>query len=80
MEAKLVVGMEIHVQLACNTKIFCGCKLGYGDAPNSNVCPVCLGMPGSLPVMNKKAFDYSVKAALALNLNIAEFTKWDRKG
>ena len=80
MEAKLVVGMEIHVQLACNTKIFCGCKLGYGDPPNSNVCPVCLGMPGSLPVMNKKAFEYSVKAALALNLNIAEFTKWDRKG
>ncbi len=80
MEVKLVVGMEIHVQLACNTKIFCGCRLGYGDPPNTNVCPVCIGMPGSLPVMNKKAFEHSVRAALALNLNIAEFTKWDRKG
>ena len=80
MDVKLVVGMEIHVQLACNTKIFCGCRLGYGDPPNSNVCPVCLGMPGSLPVMNKKAFEHSVRAALALNLNIADFTKWDRKG
>ncbi len=80
MEVKLVVGMEIHVQLACNTKIFCGCRLGYGDPPNSNVCPVCLGLPGSLPVMNRKAFEHSVRAALALNLNIAEFTKWDRKG
>ncbi|MBN2064844.1 MAG: Asp-tRNA(Asn)/Glu-tRNA(Gln) amidotransferase subunit GatB [Sedimentisphaerales bacterium] len=80
MEVKLVVGMEIHVQLACNTKMFCGCRLGYGDAPNSNVCPVCLGLPGSLPVINKQAFEHSVRTALALNLNIAEFTKWDRKG
>ncbi len=80
MEVKLVVGMEIHVQLACNTKMFCGCRLGYGDAPNSNVCPVCLGLPGSLPVINKQAFEHSVRTALALNLHIADFTKWDRKG
>ena len=55
MEVKLIVGLEIHVQLATRTKLFCGCKLGFNDPPNTNVCPVCLGMPGSLPVMNKKA-------------------------
>lgn len=79
MEVQLVVGLEIHVQLATKTKMFCGCKLGFHDQPNSNVCPVCIGMPGSLPVMNKKAFEHSVRAALALNCSIAEFTKWDRK-
>ncbi|MBN1436988.1 MAG: Asp-tRNA(Asn)/Glu-tRNA(Gln) amidotransferase subunit GatB [Sedimentisphaerales bacterium] len=79
METKLVVGLEIHVQLACETKMFCGCKLGFNDPPNSNVCPVCIGMPGVLPVMNKKAYEYSVRTALALNCSIARFTKWDRK-
>lgn len=79
MEVKLVVGLEIHVQLATRTKMFCGCRLGYGDPPNSNVCPVCIGMPGVLPVMNKKAYEYSVRTALALNCQIARFTKWDRK-
>jgi len=80
MEAKLVVGLEIHVHLATRTKLFCGCKIGYDDAPNTNVCPVCLGMPGVLPVMNRKAYEYAVLTALALNCRIAEFTKWDRKG
>jgi len=80
MEAKLVVGLEIHVQLATRTKMFCGCKLGFNDPPNSNVCPVCLGMPGVLPVMNKKAYEYAVRTALALNCEVARFTKWDRKG
>ena len=79
MEVKLIVGMEIHVQLATNTKIFCGCKVGYEDQPNSNVCPVCLGLPGALPVMNKKAYEYSVRTAMALNCQIPSFTKWDRK-
>ena len=79
MEVQLVVGLEIHVQLATRTKMFCGCRLGYGDPPNSNVCPVCIGMPGVLPVMNKKAYEYSVRTALALNCQIARFTKWDRK-
>ena len=76
---KLIVGLEIHVQLFTNTKMFCGCALEFGAEPNSRVCPVCMGMPGSLPVMNKKAFEYSVLVALALNCKIAEFTKWDRK-
>ena len=59
--------------------MFCGCALEYGARPNSRVCPVCLGMPGVLPVMNKQALEYAVLAALALNCKIAEFTKWDRK-
>ncbi len=80
MKAELIVGMEIHVQLATRTKLFCGCRLGFNDPPNSNVCPVCIGMPGVLPVMNRKAYELSVRTALALNLNIARFTKWDRKG
>ena len=79
MDVKLIVGLEIHVQLATRTKIFCGCRLGFGDPPNSNVCPVCLGMPGVLPVMNRRAYEYSLRTALALNCNIARFTKWDRK-
>ena len=79
MQTKLIVGLEIHVQLACKTKMFCGCKLGFNDPPNSNVCPVCLGMPGSLPVMNKTAYEYAVRTGLALNCQIAPFTKWDRK-
>ena len=79
MEVKTIVGLEIHVQLATRTKMFCSCRRGFNDPPNSNVCPVCLGLPGSLPVMNKTAYEYSVLAALALNCQIARFTKWDRK-
>jgi len=79
MDYKIVVGLEIHVHLATRTKIFCGCELAYGDTANTHVCPVCLGMPGSLPVMNKKALEYSVLTGLALNCKIAPFTKWDRK-
>ncbi|UCG58372.1 MAG: Asp-tRNA(Asn)/Glu-tRNA(Gln) amidotransferase subunit GatB [Phycisphaerales bacterium] len=76
---KVMVGLEIHVQLCTRTKMFCGCALGFGEDANSRVCPVCLGMPGVLPVMNKEAVEYAVLAALALNCEIAEFTKWDRK-
>ncbi|AQT68944.1 Aspartyl/glutamyl-tRNA(Asn/Gln) amidotransferase subunit B [Anaerohalosphaera lusitana] len=79
LEYKVIVGLEIHVQLATRTKMFCSCELGFGQEPNTSVCPVCLGMPGSLPVMNKQAFEYSVMAGLALNCNIPSFTKWDRK-
>ncbi len=76
---KIVVGLEVHVQLLTKTKLFCGCLNKFGLPPNSATCPVCLGMPGTLPVMNRKAFQLSLKAALALNCQIAGFTKWDRK-
>ncbi|MCD6174944.1 MAG: Asp-tRNA(Asn)/Glu-tRNA(Gln) amidotransferase subunit GatB [Planctomycetes bacterium] len=79
LQYKIIVGLEIHVHLATRTKIFCGCELAYGDMANTHVCPVCLGMPGSLPVMNKKALEYSILTGLALNCKIASFTKWDRK-
>jgi aspartyl-tRNA(Asn)/glutamyl-tRNA(Gln) amidotransferase subunit B len=83
---KIVIGLEVHVQLLTKTKLFCGCRNQFGLPPNSATCPVCLGMPGSLPVMNRKAFDLALKAAMALNCKIAShpgqqpgFTKWDRK-
>ena len=74
-----VIGLEVHVQLQTKTKLFCGCVTTFGSAPNTQVCPTCLGLPGSLPVMNKQAFDLALRAALALNCKIASFTKWDRK-
>jgi len=76
---QIIVGLEVHVQLLTRTKLFCGCTTVFGAPPNSQVCPVCLGMPGVLPVLNRKAFDLSLRAALALNCEIAGFTKWDRK-
>ena len=76
---KIVVGLEVHVQLLTKTKLFCGCLNRFGLPPNSATCPVCLGMPGTLPVMNRTAFELSLRAALALNCQIAGFTKWDRK-
>jgi len=79
LEYKIIVGLEIHVQLCTKSKMFCGCAVEFGQEPNSRVCPVCLGMPGVLPVMNKQALEYAAMVALALNCEIAEFTKWDRK-
>ncbi len=76
---RIVIGLEVHVQLLTKTKLFCGCSTQFGLPPNSATCPVCIGMPGVLPVMNRLAFDLSLRAALALNCRIAAFTKWDRK-
>ena len=74
-----IIGLEVHVQLLTRTKLFCGCSTTFGGAPNTQTCPTCLGLPGSLPVMNRHAFDLSLRAALALECTIAPSTKWDRK-
>jgi len=79
MNYSIVIGLEVHVQLLTRTKLFCGCSTQFGLPPNSATCPVCIGMPGVLPVMNRRAFELALKAALALNCQIASFTKWDRK-
>ncbi len=75
----IVIGLEVHVQLLTRSKLFCGCSTKFGAAPNTQTCPVCIGMPGALPVMNRKAVELSVKAALALDCRIPPLTKWDRK-
>ncbi|MFH1798940.1 MAG: Asp-tRNA(Asn)/Glu-tRNA(Gln) amidotransferase subunit GatB [Candidatus Omnitrophota bacterium] len=74
-----VIGLEVHVQLATKTKAFCGCSTVFGQEANTQVCPVCLGLPGVLPVFNKKAFEYSIKIALALDCEIQNIVKFDRK-
>jgi aspartyl-tRNA(Asn)/glutamyl-tRNA(Gln) amidotransferase subunit B len=79
LDYRIVIGLEVHVQLLTHTKLFCGCSTQFGLPPNSATCPVCIGMPGVLPVMNRRAFELALKAALALNCQIASFTKWDRK-
>ena len=68
------IGLEIHIELCTVSKMFCGCANRFGDPPNTNVCPVCLGMPGVLPTMNRQAYEYSVQMGLALNCKIASFT------
>lgn len=76
---KPVIGLEVHVQLATASKLFCRCSTRFGAEPNTQTCPVCIGMPGTLPVMNREAFRLSLKTAVALNCEIPPFTKWDRK-
>ena len=80
MTYETVVGLEVHVELSTKTKIFCGCANEIGGEPNTHACPVCTGMPGVLPVLNKRVVEYAVKAGLALNCEIANFSKMDRKG
>src|SRR5438128_8384118 len=76
---RIVIGLEVHVQLLTETKLFCGCSTKFGLPPNTATCPICTGMPGVLPRMNRKAFELALKTAVALNGRIASFTKWDRK-
>ena len=74
-----VIGLEVHVQLLTRTKIFCGCSTRFGDPPNTNVCPVCLGLPGTLPVLNKRAVEMAMRAALALNCTVHDHSRFARK-
>src|SRR5215469_4833393 len=74
-----VIGLEVHAQLLTKSKIFCGCSTRFGDPPNSNVCPVCLGLPGTLPVLNKRAVEMGMRAALALNCTVHEHSRFARK-
>lgn len=79
MKYEAVIGLEVHTELHTATKIFCNCKTSFGADPNTNVCPVCLGLPGVLPVLNKKVLEFAVRAGLALNCEISRFSKFDRK-
>ena len=74
-----VIGLEVHVELATRTKIFCGCSTAFGGAPNTHTCPVCTGMPGSLPVLNKQVVEYAAAVGLATNCTITQYCKFDRK-
>ncbi len=74
-----VIGLEVHVELATKTKIFCGCSTAFGGAPNTHTCPVCTGMPGSLPVLNRQVLEYAVAVGLATNCDITRYCKFDRK-
>ena len=76
---EIIIGLEVHVQLLTESKLFCGCSTRFGAPPNTQTCPICTGMPGVLPVMNRKAFQLALKTACALGCEIARFTKWDRK-
>lgn len=79
MKYEMVAGFETHVELATNTKIFCGCTTQFGGEPNTHCCPVCIGLPGTLPKLNKQVVQYAIRAGLATNCEIAEISKMDRK-
>ena len=74
-----LIGLETHVELGTRTKMFCGCTTTFGAEPNSQVCPVCLGLPGSLPVVNRMAIEYTIRIGLALNCSIATWCRFARK-
>ncbi len=79
MDFEAVIGLEVHTELSTNTKIYCGCTTEFGGQPNTHVCPICLGLPGSLPQLNKRVVEYGIKAGLALNCSINKVCRMDRK-
>ena len=79
MKYELVAGFETHIELATKTKIFCSCTTAFGGAPNSHCCPVCIGLPGTLPKLNREVVNFGIKAGLATHGEIAEISKMDRK-
>ena len=79
MDYEAVIGLEVHAQLLTNSKIFCGCPVAFGGEPNSRVCPICLGMPGVLPVLNRRAVEYTIRMALAVDGQVAETSAFARK-
>ena len=79
MEFETVIGLEIHAQMTTDTKIFCGCTTAFGNPPNTNVCPVCLGMPGVLPVLNRQVVESAIFLALATNCGITRRNQFARK-
>ena len=79
MQFETSIGLEVHAQLLTDTKLFCSCSNKYGELPNTNVCQVCAGFPGALPVLNKKALELAVKTASALNLNIVPIINLSKK-
>ncbi|HEX2999768.1 MAG TPA: Asp-tRNA(Asn)/Glu-tRNA(Gln) amidotransferase GatCAB subunit B, partial [Armatimonadota bacterium] len=78
MDYEAVIGLEIHAELSTKTKIYCSCKNEFGAEVNTHCCPICTGMPGTLPTLNKKVVEYAVKAGLALNCSINRVSKQDR--
>jgi len=79
VDREIIIGLETHVELKTKSKIFCSCSAQFGGEPNTNTCPRCLAMPGTLPVLNKQAVEFAMKAALALNCEILPFCVFDRK-
>ncbi len=79
MRYEAVIGLEVHAQMLTETKIFCGCSTKFGGEPNTQTCPVCIGMPGVLPVLNKKALEYAIKTGLAMNCKISKYSRFARK-
>ena len=79
MQFEPVIGLEVHAQLKTETKIFCSCSTRFGDSPNANTCPVCTGMPGVLPVLNKKVVTFAIRCGIATNCKISKKSRFDRK-
>lgn len=79
MKYEAVIGLEVHAQMMTDTKIFCGCSTKFGSEPNTQTCPVCIGMPGVLPVLNKRALEFAIKTGLAMNCNISSYSRFARK-